>query len=328
MPVLPFHCYGSNKKELSMIQRRRTNIVPQLVFLFLTFIAAVGGAYVGLRLISGETERTAIPQIITVEYIITATPPPATAEAAISFATQRAQVQLPADIANPENEAAATIDPFFLQATDIVISTPTITAAGSVIQSQNCLYHYIVSGDTPFELALRYEVDFQEILEVNNLTLQSATNLQVGDALIIPLEGCEILDDSGASTSVETADEAAPPAAQATSAPVNVQFELIEVEGLGDITSEGIHLRNNGERLIVTNWILSDSQANTYTFPEQLLFPGEEIVIYTRSGTSTGDVRFWGRDESVWEEGEEFAILDEDGRVLQILNIPGPVVLE
>ena len=55
-----------------------------------------------------------------------------------------------------------------------------------------------------------------------------------------------------------------------------------------------------------------------------MLFPQSEVVIYTRSGTSTGDARFWGKDASVWEAGEALTLSDDLGRALQTLRLPAP----
>ena len=309
-----------------MIQRqrpkRRINILPQIIFLCLTFLAAVSGAYVALSLFWERTEQTEIPQIITVEFIITATPLPVKLVTAVPAAGQRPQVELPTGIAADARDGlAATIDPEALGARDVVISTPTVSIAGGPIQAQNCVYHSILSGDTPFGVALRYGADFQELLDVNDLTIETSQNLQIGDILVVPLKGCVqavAVDDTSAQEPVA----AEQPAIEPTSTPVSAQFEIVAVEGLGDITAESIRLRNIGDRVNMTNWTLSDSDGNSFIFPVTMRFPQDEIVIYTRTGTSTADARFWGKDESVWEAGEELTLRDEQDRVLLTLVIP------
>lgn len=307
-----------------MIERpsssRRRNIVPQVVFLCLTFVAAASGAYFALQLVNDESEQLDVPQIITVEIIITATPLPPKLVTAAPAALQRAQVQLPLSIAaEAATEAAATIDPVELNARQVVISTPTDASASGPLQPQHCIYHAILSGDTPYGVALRYGADFQELLDINDLTLESSQNLQIGDILIVPLEGC--LDEVGDAPAAD-AGLAAAPTAEATSTPVNASFEIVAFEGLGDITAEAIRLRNIGERVNMSSWTLSDEDGNSFTFPVTMLFPQGEVVIYTRSGTSTADARFWGKDESVWAAGESLTLSDETGRALQTLQIP------
>jgi len=309
-----------------MIERpnssRRRNIVPQIIFLCLTFVAAASGAYFALQLVNDESEQLDVPQIITVEIIITATPLPPKLVTAAPAGLQRTQVQLPLSIAaEAATESAATIDPGELDARQVLISTPTDANAGGLLQPQHCIYHAILSGDTPYGVALRYGADFQELLDVNDLTLESSQNLQIGDILVVPLEGClEEVEQGGAPAA--DSGVAAAPTAEATSTPVTANFEIVAVEGLGDITAEAIRLRNIGDRVNMSNWTLSDEDGNSFTFPVTMLFPQGEVVIYTRSGTSTADARFWGKDESVWAAGEALIISDEAGRALQTLQIP------
>jgi hypothetical protein len=298
---------------------RRRNIIPQIIFLCMTFVAAASGTYVALQWVGGESEELDVPQIITVEIVITATPLPPKLVTAAPAGAQRTQVQLPLSIAaEAATEAAATIDPTELGAREVVLSTPTVSIAGGGIQPQHCIYHAVLSGDTPYGIALRYGADFQELLDVNDLTLETSQNLQIGDILIVPLEGC--LEETGDSP-VEGSDGAEAPTVEATSTPVDARFEIVAVDGLGDITAEGIRLRNIGDRVNMSNWTVSDEDGNSFTFPVTMLFPQGEVVIYTRSGTSTADARFWGKDASVWEAGEALTLSDETGRALLTLQI-------
>ena len=301
---------------------RRKNILPQIGFLALTFLAAACGTYVALQLFGDASEQSDVPEIITVEIIITATPLPPKLVTALPTGAQRPQVDLPLSLAEEAaTEAAATIDADDLGARQIVLSTPTVAGAGASIQPQNCIYHSVLSGDTPYGVALRYGADFQELLDVNDLTIETSQNLQIGDILVVPLEGC--IDETAPSNPPAQDAAALAPAAEATSTPVQAQFEIVAVEGLGDITAEGIRLRNIGDRVEISNWTLSDEDGNNFTFPVSMLFPEGEVVIYTRSGTSTGDARFWGKDESVWEAGEALTLSDEVGRALLTLRLPG-----
>ncbi len=306
-----------------MIQRqrpqRRLNILPPVIFLFLIFLVAVAGGYFGMSLFYNDSDEDAIPVIITVEYIITATPLPA--KLTTPAPAGAAQVDLPADIVAEAAGADSAIEPADLGAQDVSLSSPpTAPAGGQIITTPNCIHHTLVSGDTPFGVALRYGVDFDAILEANDLTLAAATNLQVGDRLVVPLEGCLI--DGAPLVPVQTS-AAATPAPASTGTPVSATFEISATEGLGDITAESIRLRNLGDRVNISGWTLADSDGNSFTFVETLLFPQVEIVLYTRSGTSTADARFWGKEESVWQAGEELTLSDAQGNILQTLRIPG-----
>ena len=311
-----------------MIERsspsRRRNILPQIVFLALTFLAAACGTYVALQIFGDESEQLDIPEIITVEIIITATPLPPKLVTALPAGARRTQVAMPLSLAEEAaTEAAATIDADQLGARQVAISTPTVSIAGAPVQPRDCIYHSVLSGDTPYGVALRYGADFQELLDANDLTIETSQTLQIGDILIVPLEGC-LAEIAGADSPAQPAVETQAPPAEATSTPVNAQFELVAVEGLGDITAEGIRLRNIGERVNMSGWTLSDEDGNRFAFPVTMLFPQSEVVIYTRSGTSTGDARFWGKDASVWEAGEALTLSDDLGRALQTLRLPAP----
>ncbi len=297
--------------------RRRVNILPQAVFLALTFLAAMAGAYVTLRLVGEDSQPLQAPQIITVEIIITATPLPTKLATAAPAPGQRSQVELPLDVAaEAATESAATIDASSLGARAVPISTPTVAGIGGSIRAENCIYHSVLSGDTPLGIAQRYGADFKEMLEVNDLTDESSRYLQIGDLLIVPLEGC-VQAMTGS-----VAPAPAVPAPAATSTPVSARFEIAAVEGLGDITAESVRLRNTGERVNMTGWTLADESGASFTFPVTMLFPQGEVTVFSRSGTSTGDARFWGRAESVWEHGEELTLRDEAGRILLSLQIP------
>ena len=309
-----------------MIQRQRPqrqlNFLPQLVFLTLTFVAAVSGTYLALHLFGDQNEGSAIPQIITVEVIITATPLPTKFATAAPINAGRAQVDLPADIAAEARDGqSGAIDPNALGARDVVIGTPTVSIAGGPVFNSACEFYSVLAGDSAYFIALRKNVELEDLLRANGLTINTAVNLQIGQRLLIPHLGCRIDERTGEPIPDAPIATAAPLVA-ATSTPATAQFEIIEVEGLGDITAEAIRLQNNGGTTNISDWTLSDSAGNTFTFYNMLLFPQTSVVLYTRSGTPTADARFWGRQESVWEAGEELTLRDAEGRVLQSLTLP------
>ena len=310
-----------------MIQRQRperqTRLVPQLIFLTLTFIAAVSGTYLALQIFANQDERSPIPQIITVEVIITATPLPTKFATVAPANGQRAQVNLPADIAAEARDGqTGALDPSALGARDAALSTPTVAIAGGPVLNSACEFYTVLAGDSPYFIALRKNVELDDLLRVNGMTVDSAINLQIGQRLLIPHPGCRIDERTGEPISIAPAATPTPVIA-ATNTPVTSQFEIIAAEGIGDITSESIRLRNNGGAVNISNWTLSDSAGNSFTFYDTLLFAQTSIVLYTRSGTSTADARFWGRQESVWEAGEQLTLRDAQGRLLQTLTLPG-----
>ena len=283
---------------------RRRTWLPQLIFLVLTFVTAVSGTYVALRLFGDDAEPQPVPEIITVEIIITATPAPTPLPD-----PEAERVDLPADLAAAA--PAATVDASSIGAVDVVIGAPTIAAPGDTL-SDNCRFHTVVAGDTPYGIAQRYGADRNLLLEVNGLTVETATGLQIGDVLRVPLEGCII-------EGVATGPVSAP---TPTPIPAEVDISIAAVEGIGDITAEAITLRNDGDQLNISRWSLSDADGNAYAFPELLLFAEAEIVIFSRNGTSTAGAHFWGSDESIWSEGESVTLTDAAGNVRKQLQIP------
>ena len=310
-----------------MIQPQRdprpAKLFPQFVFLCLTFLAAVIGTFVGLRLFGEEGEGSAVPAVITVEVIVTTTPLPAKLATAAPAADSRQQVSVPADIAAEAAPGSrATLDAQQLGARDAVLSTPTVVIAGGPVRNQrNCLIHTLRSGDSPYSISFDYFVELDLLMEVNQLTEQSARALKVGDQLIVPLPGC-IVDGVAVAGSIEPVVIVATQAPSPTPTPVPARLAIAAVEGLGDITAEGIRLRNVGEQLNISEWQLSDSDGNIFRFGQKLLFADAEVAVYTRSGVSTGSAWFWGRASSVWEPGETLTISDSLGRALQTLQIP------
>ena len=288
--------------------RRRTTWLTSLVFLALIFVSAVCGTYVALRLFGDDPADTPVPEIITVEIIITATPAPTSFARTVDDSAQSGAVELPANVAG-EASAIATLDAREIGAVDAVISAPTVAAEGESL-SDKCVFHTVVAGDTPYAIAQRYGADRNLLLEVNGLTVETAVGLQIGKVLTVPLEGCDIGGSSSAAGGV----------ASPTPLPTEVEITLASVEGIGDITAEGIALRNDGGQLNISGWSIGDEDGNRYTLPDMLLYT--ELVLYTRTGASTASALFWNKDESVWSAGETVTIADAAGNVRKTLTIP------
>lgn len=311
-----------------MIQRQRPQqqqrILPQIIFLVLTFLAAAGGTYVALTIYEDQRQGVEIPQIITVEVIYTATPLPTKLATALPAAAQRAQVDLPPDIAGEaEGASGSAIDPGALGARDAAISTPTPSIAGGPIIESTCEFYTVLAGDSAYFIALRKGVELDDLLLANGMTVNTAASLQIGQTLLIPHPGCRVDERTGEPLPV-TLEPTATPLPTATSTPAQPQFEIQDAQGLGDITAESIRLQNIGGNINISDWTLSDADGNSYTFRNVLLFPQTGVVLYTRSGTSTADARFWGREESVWSPGETLTLVDPQGRTVQTLQLPGP----
>ncbi|MAS37786.1 MAG: hypothetical protein CL610_27570 [Anaerolineaceae bacterium] len=97
---------------------------------------------------------------------------------------------------------------------------------------------------------------------------------------------------------------------------VDSQVQIVRILNPGDITSEGVEIRNTGGVIALTGWTLEDSKGNIFIFPEQRLFTNGLITVYTRRGTNTPISLYWGQNQAVWNEAGETAVLsNQDGEV-------------
>lgn len=284
-------------------------------------------------------------QIVTVEVLVTATPDPnATVPVRIITATP-----LPGSIGalptgvlestDGPTRNAPTLDPELLGASAALQETATALP-------QNCILHTVAAGDTPFGIAEIYGSNGFELMAVNGLTEQSATGLQIGDVLIVPLEGCALTAaDLNPPTATATAAAAAEQTAEATDesteeaqptvrptltlppTAVNAQVEIVRIISAGDITAEGVEIRNLGGVVDMTGWTLSDGGENTFTFPEQRLFTNGMVTVFTRVGQNTPIALYWGRSSAVWDDGEIITLSNRSGVVQASQRLEAPVNL-
>lgn len=364
-------------------------------FLLAVFVVAIGGTFLALQLFGGDGRGAGDGrvEIVTVEIIVSATLDPSitpgvTVVTATPLATD-ADVQdrvpvpdgilpdeeetgdtetagvPPAQTDNTPDAADAEADPASTAAVDLAAQ-----AAADLDLPAGCLAHVVAEGDTPFGVALEYEVDGFLLLQASGLTEEDATLLQIGDVLIVPLEGCplEELDTFLAPSATPDAEATAAPDADdaettaeaddstaeateerteaATNTPTatftpsatptitlaptdeNAQIEIVDIVNIGDVTAEGVRIRNTGSTVEITGWVLRDDDGNEYTFAEQRIFSRSEITVFTRSGDPTPVSLYWGLDEAVWEPGDVLTLLDAAGNVQASLRIEEPIELE
>lgn len=332
-------------------------------FLIVVFLVALAGTYVAVNVLGVQSPGAADPrvQLVTVEVIVTATADPnATALVQVVTATpDRTQVALPDGLVPQGSLAQArpqsTLDPALVGANAAVEQS----AAGPALP-ENCIIHTIAAGDSPFGVALEYGANPFLLMEANGLDDSAATQLQIGDALIVPLEGCPIetlpafqaraaaADEASvasasaagtgtATPSAEVTEEAEPDVTRTPSVTPtitlvptaeNAQVRIVGVVNAGDVTAEGLRIRNTGNTINVTGWTLTDLDGTTYTFGEQLIFSNTEVTIFTRAGQNTPIALFWGRDTAVWADTGDIATLrDAQGRVQASERIEGSINL-
>ncbi|MEQ8672007.1 MAG: lamin tail domain-containing protein [Aggregatilineales bacterium] len=320
-----------------------------VLFVILNVLITAGVAFAVISLNPGGTQTierqvpfrvpvttTPDPNYTQPVIIITATfdPNAAQNQAAVSGT----QVDIPLDIleTNPAVANAPTLDP------TVLAENPDIQQASAALPP-NCLLHIIAEGEFPGSIAADFGADVFALLAVNGLDEESATLLQIGDQLIVPLPGCELIDEAEAQVLIvgdedaeatepadgEATEEAgggASPAltATVTLAPtaINAQVEITNITGAGDITTEAVVIRNLGNTLNLSGWTLSDGDGNTFIFPdERRLFSNASLTINTRAGQNTPVVLHWGLDQAVFgEAGDVIVLADEDGEVQATLR--------
>lgn len=320
--------------------RRRSLII----FVLLNVLISLGVVALALNsnLFGLRQESSSSPLVITVPVVYTATIGPSQTPFVITATPPPGVVALPTGIIeslpNSTNQPVPTIDPEIIGASAALQGTATALPA-------NCILHTVKEGDTPFAIAETYGANGFDLMEVNALDEARASNLQIGDVLIIPLEGCSLTaadlaqDDEEADvtisadasptpetfaegTTAATAAPTRPPTATLPPTAVNAQVEIVRVRDVGDVTAEGVEIRNNGAVVALTGWTLQDSEGNSYTFPERRLFTGGLVTVFTRVGDDTAIALFWGRTAPVFTRGESVTLLDAQGRAQSTLVIP------
>lgn len=310
--------------------RRRSSTL----FILLNVLVSLGVALGVIYLWNAQNPPQPPVQVYTVEVLITNTPDPnATVPVRIITATPLPGSigALPTGILDTPSGPPATLPT--LDATALSVDT-TLQGTATALP-QNCIPHVVQSGDTPFGIAQQYGASGFTLMEVNGLTDETATRLQVGDVLIVPLEGCPLTaaevarptEPPGAGAqSAESTTEAGPEStAEATVRPtltlpptaVNAQVEIVEVVGAGDVTAEGVVVRNLGNTINVTGWTLSDSAGNTYTFAERFLFSNALLTVFTRVGQDTPVALFWNRNAPLFSEPDTVLTLRDANGVVQ-----------
>ncbi|NOY97780.1 MAG: lamin tail domain-containing protein [Chloroflexi bacterium] len=122
---------------------------------------------------------------------------------------------------------------------------------------------------------------------------------------------------------VAPAGSAEPLLAATLNPETDVPIEIVSVIGAGTLSAETALLRYNGEgELDLTGWRLQDEDGNTYTFPQLKLYPSGAVQVHTTAGTDTVVDLYWGLRQSVWQSGEQAALLDPQGNPRALYRVP------
>lgn len=202
-------------------------------------------------------------------------------------------------------------------ATAVVLPTATLPPPPTATPSP---YLYTVQeGDTLFSIALTFGLTTDELIAANNLS--NPDLLSVGQQLVIP--GRFAPTPEGPPTPgpvLPTVPPATPLPTPTPSGPPVI--EIAAVLGAGDLENEIVRVRNRGGAVSLENWTLADARGNIFTFPRLVLFPGGEVTIHTKSGTSTPTDLYWRRIAPAWESGGLITLRDREGVVVDTYIVP------
>jgi len=329
--------------------RRRSLIT----FIILNVLITAAVIFAVTKLLNSNTPPPTTNQlVITVPILVTTTRDP-NAGPTIKIVTATPQpgtVILPTGILSTSDgssdQSLSTID------ANAVALNPndaqSVGGASTTALPDKCVLYTLVDGDTPFGIAQQFGADPFKLMQVNGLNDETASLLQIGDTLIVPLDGCPLTGPvttpvptlaEGSSSAETTAEATAEATEGVTSTPTlrptltlpptatNAKVEIAEVVNAGQITSEGITIRNNGNNVNLKGWTIETSSGNTYSFAERILFSNGLVTVYSRVGQDTAIALFWNRTQPAFQPGDVVTLKDNNGKVQGSYRLPAPVTL-
>ncbi len=322
-----------------------------IVFVILNIAISVGVALLVIVLWqSMQDETETIPEVQVFEVVITATPGPTQTPWIVTV--QGPAVAGPVFTPGPgEPTVAPTLNADVLPqvATNIAL---TQQAGGAAVSESGEITYTVQDGDNPSIIAEAFDVSLTDFLCINDLgTIDDPEFIFPGDVVKIPGPGfvCEpgavVVDAGEEETPTETGDggETGPagatpdssladaaeaalgetPIPTVTLAPTaaDAQVVVTQVVGAGDVTSEGVVIRNQGGLVDMEGWTLYDTQGNVFTFPDYRLFSNGAVTVYSRVGENTAAALFWDETRAVWQPGDVVSLADAIGEVQSTLRV-------
>jgi hypothetical protein len=131
-------------------------------------------------------------------------------------------------------------------------------------------------------------------------------------------------DGNAAAGAQEGESNAGDDAEDGSSVSVTVgQLEIDTVIGAGDLQSERVLVRHVGDQeVLLVGWQLRDEDGNVFNFPALTMFSGGAVTVYTKAGDSNVVDLYWGLSEPVWTEGENVTLVDPNGDVQAVFEVP------
>jgi LysM repeat protein len=217
----------------------------------------------------------------------------------------------PTNTMTPAPPGIATITPGVVETNSLASLSPSATAEGG------CPTYALKKGDTLGSIGQTYGVPVADIMKANNLSESDLTRLQIGQVIIIPVNGCGLATEEPSATPTRFVVPTLPPTVTMVPTASTSQVEIVQVIGAGDITSEAVEIRNSSGGVIqMQGWQLTDAKGKIFTFPEFRIMPGGRVTIYTKDGANTPIVLYWGQPRAVWTDpNQEIVIIDSQGAV-------------
>src|SRR5258706_1325515 len=310
-----------------------------LGFLFLNVIVTFATVFLIIKVYTSiapqGTPKAAVPPLV---MMITNTPAPRGAEKVfvVVTATLVSSTDINSGAATPEaastGQATAsvnidnipTLDPALLPPSLGTVDANALALNGtpgsaSADSGNGCQSYTIKKGDTAGAIATVFGISLNDLMRANKLTETDLARLQIGQVLTIPLNGCGLSTEEPTATITPTRLVLPTPVPSATLAPTasQAQVDVTQVISPGDITAEGIELRNiSGGVIQMKGWTVANNSGQKFTFPDYRMFPGGRVTMYTKAGTNTPIVLYWGQSRAAWgADGEQVTVADNKGEI-------------
>ena len=275
-----------------------------LTFLFLNVLVTFAVVFLFNLVLPARAPSEPTFRASPLVVIVTATPnpnePPAVTVMVVTATGQANSGGTAPAVSLDNTPGVPTLDPALLPSSLGTVESPTLNPT----DPSGCPTYTIQSGDVPSTIANSFGIKTADLLKANDLSEQDATRLQIGQVLIIPVNGCGLQNTATPTdTPTRVVLPTQPPTSTTAPTASSTQLEIMGIVGAGDITSEGIEIRNNSSDVInIENWTLSDGKGNTFTFPNYQMFSGRRVIVYTRAGNNTPFALFWGLSNPVWTD--------------------------
>lgn len=305
-------------------------------FIFINVIVSLAVAWLVISFSRNQESDGEEPPAPPVQVmIVSATPPPGgEVPAADTIGTANAlALTITAMAENSQNPQVVTATPAEGEAGIAVAPAPTLPTINpsflppipselppgqptATLQSDGCVRHEVQSGDVIISIAQQYGVLPGQILDANGM--DETDILNIGDVLIIPVEGCDALNTATPIPSPSRTPfqlTRVVPTVTLPATAVTAQVTITDVLSWGDINSEAVELRNQGSVVNLQGWTLTNSDGDVFTFPEFRMQQGSLVRIYTRQGANTPAALYWGLDRPMWSEDDTVSLIDAGGQV-------------